>query len=121
LTDDEWRIMRIHPDIGARIVEGIPFLQETLPVIRYHHERWDGSGYPVGLRGDDIPIQARIFAVADVFDALTSSRTYRKKSSPDEAVQYLREQAGSLFDPEIVDAFAGLPYTDFIQGKRIPL
>src|SRR6266498_277746 len=121
LTDDEWKVMRIHPDIGARIVEGIPFLQETLPVIRYHHERWDGSGYPVGLRGDDIPIQARIFAVADVFDALTSSRTYRKKSSPDEAVQYLREQAGSLFDPEIVDAFAGLPYTDFIQGKRIHL
>jgi putative nucleotidyltransferase with HDIG domain len=121
LTDDEWRIMRIHPDIGARIVEGIPFLQETLPVIRYHHERWDGSGYPVGLKEDDIPIQARIFAIADVFDALTSSRTYRKKSLPDEAVQYLREQAGSLFDPAIVEAFASLPYTDFIQGKRIPV
>jgi putative nucleotidyltransferase with HDIG domain len=121
LTDDEWRIMRIHPDIGARIVEGIPFLQETLPVIRYHHERWDGSGYPVGLRGDDIPIQARIFAVADVFDALTSSRTYRKKSSPDEAVEYLREQAGSLFDPTVVETFASLPYTDFVQGKRIPV
>ena len=121
LTDDEWRIMRIHPDIGARIVEGIPFLQETLPVIRYHHERWDGSGYPVGLKEDDIPVQARIFAVADVFDALTSSRTYRKKSSPDEAVQYLKEQSGSLFDPTIVEAFADLPYTDFIQGKRIPV
>ncbi len=114
-------LMRIHPDIGARIVEGIPFLQETLPVIRYHHERWDGSGYPVGLKEDDIPVQARIFAVADVFDALTSSRTYRKKSSPDEAVQYLKEQSGSLFDPTIVDAFADLPYTDFIQGKRIPV
>ncbi len=121
LTDDEWRIMRIHPDIGARIVEGIPFLQETLPVIRYHHERWDGSGYPVGLKEDDIPVQARIFAVADVFDALTSSRTYRKKSSPDEAVRYLKEQSGSLFDPTIVEAFADLPYTDFIQGKRIPV
>ena len=121
LTDDEWRIMRIHPDIGARIVEGIPFLQETLPVIRYHHERWDGSGYPVGLKEDDIPIQARIFAVADVFDALTSSRTYRNKSSPDEAMQYLKEQSGSLFDPDIVEAFARLPYTDFIQGKRIPV
>jgi putative nucleotidyltransferase with HDIG domain len=121
LTDDEWRIMRIHPDIGARIVEGIPFLQETLPVIRYHHERWDGSGYPVGLRGNASPIQARIFAVADVFDALTSSRTYRKKSSPDEAVEYLREQAGSLFDPTVVETFASLPYTDFVQGKRIPV
>ncbi|HSA99597.1 MAG TPA: GAF domain-containing protein, partial [Anaerolineales bacterium] len=67
LTDDEWKIMRIHPDIGARIVEGIPFLQDCLPVIRYHHERWDGSGYPVGLKDSEIPIQARIFAIADVF------------------------------------------------------
>lgn len=121
LTEDEWRIMRIHPDIGARIVEGIPFLQDTLPVIRYHHERWDGSGYPVGLKGYDIPLQARIFAVADVFDALTSSRTYRKKSSPDEALEYLKEQAGCLFDSAIVAALSNLPYTDFIQGKRIPV
>ena len=121
LTEDEWRIMRIHPDIGARIVEGIPFLQDTLPVIRYHHERWDGSGYPVGLKEYDIPLQARIFAVADVFDALTSSRTYRKKSSPDEALEYLKEQAGCLFDPAIVEALSNLPYTDFIQGKRIPV
>ena len=121
LTEDEWRIMRIHPDIGARIVEGIPFLQDTLPVIRYHHERWNGSGYPVGLKGYDIPLQARIFAVADVFDALTSSRIYRKKSSPDEAFEYLKEQAGCLFDPAIVEALSNLPYTDFIQGKRIPV
>jgi putative nucleotidyltransferase with HDIG domain len=121
LTEDEWRIMRIHPDIGARIVEGIPFLQDTLPVIRYHHERWNGSGYPVGLHGNDIPIQARIFAVADVFDALTSNRTYRKKSSPEEAIDYIREQTGILFDPEVVEALQGVPYTDFIQGKRIPV
>src|SRR5215510_14029130 len=64
LTEDEWKIMRMHPDIGARIVEGIPFLQETLPVIRYHHERWDGSGYPMGLKGQDIPVFARIFPIA---------------------------------------------------------
>jgi HD-GYP domain-containing protein (c-di-GMP phosphodiesterase class II) len=121
LTEDEWRIMRIHPDIGARIVEGIPFLQDTLPVIRYHHERWNGSGYPVGLQGNDIPIQARIFAVADVFDALTSNRTYRKKSSPEEAIGYIKEQAGILFDPAIVEALQNVPYTDFIQGKRIPV
>ena len=118
LTEDEWRIMRIHPDIGARIVEGIPFLQETLPVIRYHHERWDGTGYPVGLKEKDIPIQARIFAVADVFDALTSSRTYRQKSSAEEAVQYLMEQAGSLFDPSIIEALTRLPYSDFVQGEK---
>jgi putative nucleotidyltransferase with HDIG domain len=118
LTDDEWHIMRVHPDIGARIVEGIPFLQETLPVIRYHHERWDGSGYPLGLKGHEIPIQARIFAVADVFDALTSSRTYRKRSSAQEAVRYLTENSGRLFDPSIVQALTQLPYTDYIQGEK---
>jgi putative nucleotidyltransferase with HDIG domain len=118
LTEDEWKIMRIHPDIGARIVEGIPFLQETLPVIRYHHERWDGSGYPVGLQGKDIPLQARIFAVADVFDALTSSRSYRKRSSPEETVQYLREQANILFDGEIVEALAKIPYEEFIEVEK---
>ena len=118
LTEDEWKIMRIHPDIGARIVEGIPFLQETLPVIRYHHERWDGSGYPIGLKEKDIPIQARIFAVADVFDALTSSRSYRKKSSPEDAVQYLREQASILFDAEIVEAISRLPYTEFTEVEK---
>jgi putative nucleotidyltransferase with HDIG domain len=118
LTADEWKIMRVHPDIGARIVEGIPFLQETLPVIRYHHERWDGSGYPVGLIKKDIPTQARIFAVVDVFDALTSTRSYRKKSSPEEALQYLQEQADILFDPEIVEALTKLPYKEFIQGEK---
>jgi putative nucleotidyltransferase with HDIG domain len=121
LTEDDWRTMRIHPDIGARIVEGIPFLQDTLPVIRYHHERWDGSGYPLGLKAEDIPFHARVFAVADVFDALTSNRSYREKSSPEEALEYMREQAGCLFDPVIVEALSNLPYTDFIQGTRIPV
>jgi len=119
LTEEEWKVMRIHPDIGARIVEGIPFLQETLPVIRYHHERWDGSGYPVGLKEKDIPVQARIFAVADVFDALTSSRSYRNKSSAEDAVQYLREQSGIQFDAEIVEALANIPYKDFTEVEKI--
>ena len=110
--------MRNHPEIGARIVEGIPFLQDTLPVIRYHHERWDGSGYPFGLREEDIPLQARLFAVADVFDALTSNRSYRLKSSPAEAIRYLNQQSNRLFDPKIVQAFSRLPYTDFVQGVK---
>ena len=118
LTEEEWKVMRIHPDIGARIVEGIPFLQETLPVIRYHHERWDGSGYPMGLKEKDIPIQARIFAVADVFDALTSSRSYRSKSSAEDAVQYLREQSGIQFDAEIIEALANIPYKDFTEVEK---
>jgi putative nucleotidyltransferase with HDIG domain len=121
LTTDEWKMMRMHTDIGARIVEGIPFLQDTLPIIQYHHERWDGSGYPRGLKHDEIPIQARIFAIADVFDALTSKRTYRNKSSPDEAVQYIKEQAGLLFDPAIVEALTKIPYREFAQGEKITI
>jgi len=119
LTDDEWKIMRTHPDIGARIIERIPFLQECMPVVHSHHERWDGSGYPQGLKADDIPIQARIFAVADVFDALTSKRSYRKTSKPEDAVAYLREQANILFDPQIVEVLASLPYAEFIQMDKI--
>jgi putative nucleotidyltransferase with HDIG domain len=121
LTEDEWRIMRNHVDIGARIVQGIPFLEESLPVIQYHHERWNGSGYPMGLKGMDIPLQARIFAVADVFDALTSNRSYRKKSSPAEALQYLADHAGILFDPATVEALSRLPDTDFPQGEKASL
>jgi len=105
LTQEEWKIMRLHPDIGSRIIEDIPFLQETLPIIRYHQERWDGSGYPVGLSGKDIPFQARIFAVVDAFDALISDRPYRKRIPASKAFDYLLEQSGILFDPEIVSAF----------------
>ncbi len=113
LNDAEWQTMRLHPDIGAHIVEDIPFLQDTLPVIRYHQERWDGSGYPIGLRGEDIPLAARIFAVVDAFDALTTKRPYREKISPEKAVSYLREQAGILFDPEVVSAFEKI----FTEGR----
>lgn len=118
LTEEEWKTMRIHPDIGARIVEGIPFLNDTLSVIRYHHERWDGSGYPRGLRGKEIPTQARIFAVADVFDALTSKRSYRTKASAEDAIQYMQEQAGVLFDPEIVDLLTQLPYRELTEEEE---
>jgi putative nucleotidyltransferase with HDIG domain len=119
LTDEEWKMMRIHPNIGARIVEGIPFLEDALSIIRYHHERWDGSGYPTGLKGDEIPIQARIFAVADVFDALTSKRSYRSKASAEEAIQYIKEHSGILFDPFIVEALTKLPYQAFIEGEKL--
>jgi HD-GYP domain-containing protein (c-di-GMP phosphodiesterase class II) len=114
----EWKIMRLHPDIGARIVEGIPFLQDTLAVVRYHQERWDGSGYPVGLSGKDIPYLARIFAVADAFDALTSDRPYRSKIDKEEALQYLREQAGVLFDPQMVQALEKLNTQGLLDGDQ---
>ncbi|MBL8061487.1 MAG: HD domain-containing protein, partial [Anaerolineales bacterium] len=108
LSEDEWKIMRLHPDIGARIVEGIPFLQDTIPLIRHHQERWDGTGYPGGLAGENIPALARLFSVIDAFDALTSNRPYRTKITVEEALNYLQEQAGILFDPVIVDSFATL-------------
>ena len=109
LSEEEWKIMRLHPDIGARIVEGIPFLQDTIPLIRHHQERWNGTGYPGGLSGEEIPILARMFAIVDAFDALTSKRPYRQKTmtSP-EALEYLREQTGILFDPKIIDIFEKL-------------
>jgi len=104
LSPEDWQTMHLHPDIGARIVADIPFLQDSLPVIRCHHERWDGSGYPHGLNGQEIPPLARIFAVADAFDALTSDRPYRERIAPEEALAYLVEHAGVLFDAEIVFA-----------------
>ncbi|MDX9991459.1 MAG: GAF domain-containing protein [Anaerolineales bacterium] len=108
LTEPEWELMRMHPDIGAEIIEGIPFLEETLPIIRYHQERWNGSGYPLGLSGKEIPLAARIFAVVDAYDALTTDRPYRKKTTTKEALDHLHEQAGKLFDPDIVVAFEQL-------------
>ncbi len=108
LSETEWKTMRLHPDIGARIVEDIPFLQDTIPVIQFHQERWNGSGYPAGLAGKDIPLLARMFAVVDAFDALTSHRPYRQKTTAGEALAYLREQAEVLFDPDIVLAFEKL-------------
>lgn len=105
LNDEEWKVMKLHPDIGAKIVEGIPFLEDTIPLIRHHQERWDGTGYPAKLKGEEIPMLARMFAVIDAFDALTSNRPYRQKISTEEALAYLREQSGILFDPDIVDAF----------------
>jgi putative nucleotidyltransferase with HDIG domain len=108
LNEEEWKIMRQHPDIGAKIVEGIPFLQDTIPLIRHHQERWDGTGYPGGLCGKEIPILARMFSIVDAFDALTSKRPYRQKISTMEAVEYINEQAGIIFDPEIVEVFKNL-------------
>ncbi len=108
LTEEEWQIMRQHPDIGTRIVANIPFLSEIMPIIRHHHERWDGSGYPLGLTREQIPLLARIFAVADAFDALISDRPYRKSTSEKYAIKHLQEQAGILFDPEIVAAFTNM-------------
>lgn len=112
LNEDEWKIMKLHPDIGARIVAGIPFLEDTIPLIRHHQERWDGTGYPGALAGENIPTLARLFSIIDAFDALTSNRPYRTKISIEEALVYLQEQAGILFDPKLVDAFVTMIHKD---------
>ena len=105
LTKEEWEIMRQHPVYSNQLIESIPYLRPALEIPNYHHEWWDGSGYPRRLKGEDIPIAARIFAVVDVWDALISKRPYRPAWSEDQAAQYLREQAGKHFDPRVVQAF----------------
>jgi putative nucleotidyltransferase with HDIG domain len=119
LTEEEWQFMKQHPDIGAKIVEGIPFLEDTIPLIRHHQERYDGSGYPAGLKGEEIPLLARLFSIVDAYDALTSNRPYRTRISPREAVAYIRGQSGILFDPEIVNMFEKLVLRS--EGATQPL
>jgi putative nucleotidyltransferase with HDIG domain len=105
LTPGEWLEMKRHPDWGAEIVERIEFLREARDIVIAHHEKFDGTGYPRGLRGKTIPLGARIFAIADVFDALTTFRPYRMPMSYQDAAALIRNEAGTHFDPEIVRAF----------------
>jgi HD-GYP domain-containing protein (c-di-GMP phosphodiesterase class II) len=104
LDDREWEIMRRHPDMGVEIVEPMGFPEATIDVIRFHHERWDGSGYPTGLEGEDIPLPARAFAAVDAFDAMTSDRPYRNAVTQKDALIVLEKGAGRHFDPDVVDA-----------------
>jgi diguanylate cyclase (GGDEF)-like protein/putative nucleotidyltransferase with HDIG domain len=105
LTPAEFEKMKLHASVGADILSEIEFPYPVVPLVRYHHECWDGSGYPEGIRGTDIPIGARILAVVDCFDALTSDRPYRPRLSDDEALKILKQRRGSMYDPLIVDTF----------------
>jgi HD-GYP domain-containing protein (c-di-GMP phosphodiesterase class II) len=105
LTQTEWAVMRNHSVIGAQIIAPIAFLTGTVDLIRHHHERFDGSGYPDGLRADEIPLPARIFAVADSFDAMTSDRPYRGAMRVERALAEIGGGAGTQFDPDIVRVF----------------
>jgi HD-GYP domain-containing protein (c-di-GMP phosphodiesterase class II) len=101
-------IVEKHPDTAFALLKGIPFLDRALEIPHYHHEKWDGSGYPRGLRGNEIPLPARIFAVADVWDALTTNRPYREAWPRERARQYLMDESGTHFDPKVVEIFLGL-------------
>jgi ribonuclease P protein subunit RPR2 len=105
LTDEEYEVMKTHPLIGVQIVAPIAFLGNAVEVIRCHHERWDGRGYPDGLAGENIPLGARIFSVCDTFDAMTSDRPYRRALPFDFAVEEIERNGGTQFDPVVVDAF----------------
>ncbi|MFN3372877.1 MAG: PAS domain S-box protein, partial [Chloroflexus sp.] len=105
LDEQEWAIMRTHPALAVELLHPIDFLAPALAIPWCHHEKWDGTGYPRGLRGEEIPLAARIFAVVDVYDALTSDRPYRAAWPPERALAYIREQAGRHFDPQVVEVF----------------
>jgi len=108
LTDDEWGVMRRHPLYAYELLSPVSYLRLALDIPHYHHERWDGTGYPYGLRGEQIPLQARLFTVVDVWDALRSDRPYRAGWPEDKVRAYLHSQAGTHFDPQIVEAFWAL-------------
>ena len=108
LTDEEWVTMRQHPQVAFDMLSPITYLRPVLDIPYCHHEKWDGTGYPRGLKGEQIPLAARLFAVVDVYDALTSDRPYRKAWSNENALDYLRKQAGTHFDPKAVELFLGV-------------
>jgi PAS domain S-box-containing protein len=105
LTDEEWVLMRKHPQLAHDMLAPIAYLNDALNIPHCHHEKWDGTGYPQGLAGENIPLVARIFAIIDVWDALITDRPYRKKWTKQKARQYIKEQSGRHFDPQVVDAF----------------
>jgi ribonuclease P protein subunit RPR2 len=108
LSDEQWTLMRRHPEEGVRMLSSVPFLDKALDVVRCHHERWDGGGYPKGLSGEEIPLWARIFAVVDALDAITAERPYRAARSYDAARDEIRLHSGTQFDPTVVEALERL-------------
>lgn len=105
LNDEEWTVMRAHTALGSEITGEVELLTQVSRIVRAHHERLDGSGYPNGLIGEAIPLEARIISVADVFDAITSERPYHHAAPASEAVEHLQAESGSHFDPDVARAF----------------
>jgi len=109
LTPEEWNTMRGHVQIGYDLVSRIPFLRDAADLVLSHHERYDGTGYPRGLQGEQIPLSARIFAVADAFDAMTSPRPYQATRRVSQAIEEIALKTGRQFDPQVVQTFLGIP------------
>jgi HD-GYP domain-containing protein (c-di-GMP phosphodiesterase class II) len=118
LTGKEWEIMRQHPEKGYRIAQATTDLAGIADLILMHHERWDGHGYPLGLAGEEIPIECRILAIADSFDAMTNDRPYRKAMPVEEALAELEKCSGTQFDPQLVAAFLEIMSGDLPRGKE---
>ncbi|MGE5664822.1 MAG: HD-GYP domain-containing protein, partial [Deltaproteobacteria bacterium] len=121
LDDEEWKLMRRHTEVGFEMLTGVRFLQEPAEIVLYHHEWHDGRGYPRGLKGNEIPLGARLFAVIDVFDAVTTARPYRTPESHAGASAILRQKGGTHLDPEIVQCFERVPYSEWegiATGRR---
>jgi putative nucleotidyltransferase with HDIG domain len=116
LEEHELAEIREHPKAGVRLILRVAALREAIPYVLYHHERWDGSGYPSGKAGEEIPLEARVLAVADAFDAMTSDRPYRPALERDEAVAEVARCAGTQFDPEVVQVFLDL----FAEAAKLP-
>jgi len=108
LNPDDWEAIKSHPRLGATIVGNVPNLAPCVSTILHHHERWDGTGYPEGLKGEQISVEARILAVADAFEAMSAARPYRPALCSDKVLKELRGGAGSQFDPELVEVFIGI-------------
>jgi response regulator RpfG family c-di-GMP phosphodiesterase len=108
LTEEEWEIMRQHPVYALNMLMPITYLRPALDIPYCHHEKWDGTGYPRGLKGEQIPLSARLFAIVDVWDALGSDRPYRNAWPKDEILKYIYEESGKYFDPQVVEAFLQL-------------
>jgi putative nucleotidyltransferase with HDIG domain len=118
LTDEEWVVIRTHPQIGFDILKAIPFLGAPAAIVLAHQERFDGTGYPHGLAGEAVPLGARIFAIADTYDAMTSDRAYRKRQPPEAARQEIRRCAGTQFDPRCVEAFLTITLPELEELAR---
>jgi HD-GYP domain-containing protein (c-di-GMP phosphodiesterase class II) len=119
LTDEEWEIMKLHPTAAFQLLSPIQYLQPAMDIPYCHHERWDGSGYPRGLKGVVIPLAARIFAVVDVWDALSSDRPYRKAWPQEKILNYIKDESGKQFDPEVVALFLKIIERDLPYRKMV--